>query len=950
MPRSPSLRSSLRSWEFSRKQELPLLHRVARIVTGEKNLEKACGRVAAAVAAVVHCDVVTIERYDAKRKSVELLGVHGIPHARRKSTMAMPLGLSMSAQAVRTGAPSVRHTALTARGSAPSLVRTLKLRTVAAVPLKSHRTCIGAICLGSRELREVSPDFLRVLTLLATTVAWHIERRGIEESMRACEERYRVLFQDALDPILIVDPATGHILDANPQTCALTGYAHKEILGKTVSMLHPPDEAPWHKDVARSTRTKRTATQHPTVHILHRSGKRVPVEIKARLVGGGPGALIVAIARDLTEQTRAEVKMTASEELLRIIVEGTQDLFFFVQDTSGTFTYVSPSVKKITGYGTKEWKDHYAKFLTPSPVNDLVRKHTEEALTKGTVPPAFLGEIRRVDGETILLEINERPVFKEGNVIGVQGVARDITERKRLEDRIMESREYLNRILEQTPIAVMVFTPGGDLVDVNEAFLRLFGASDKDTILGKVNIFESAFARKANLRGYLDAAFRGEVVDIPSIDVDPRTAEPGLAMAGNERTVRVKMFPVVDRNGVIVNVVAMLEDVSDRRRLEEQLMQSQKMESIGLLAGGIAHDFNNILGGILGYASYLKLTVNKDAREYTHIETIERSALRAADLTSQLLAFARGGKYVVRPVNINELIEETVHLLRGSIDKNIYIETRFDTSMPVVEADASQMQQVVMNLCVNARDAMPKGGVLTIGTSRLRRPDPFLLSQPDARKSGYARIAVTDTGVGIDKPIRGRIFEPFFTTKEKGKGTGLGLATVYGIVKNHGGLLHFESEVGKGTTFYVYLPTVEKVATSVQLVPERASGGSETILIVDDEETIRSLVKDILEMKGYKVLAAADGREAIDVYRQERGRIDLVILDMAMPGMDGRETFEELKTINPQVKAILSTGFAEDDRAREVMALGVKAFVQKPYRIDDLAGAVRRVLDIRNGE
>ncbi len=263
----------------------------------------------------------------------------------------------------------------------------------------------------------------------------------------------------------------------------------------------------------------------------------------------------------------------------------------------------------------------------------------------------------------------------------------------------------------------------------------------------------------------------------------------------------------------------------------------------------------------------------------------------------------------------------------------------------VVEGDASHLQQVLMNLCVNARDAMPEGGTLTIGTWLMQQPDRFLVSQQIDSKTPHIRIDITDTGVGIDKSIHARIFEPFFTTKEKGRGTGLGLATAYGIVEHHGGLVNFTSEVGVGTTFTVYLPVINRQVAPPRTESPRMPGGRETILIVDDERMIRELVKDILESKGYQVLTAPDGASAIELFQRRRSSIDLVILDMIMPGMSGIETMRKLKAIESEVKAILSSGFSEDERTREFIDLGVKLFLQKPYRTEDLSNAVRRVLD-----
>jgi CheY-like chemotaxis protein len=330
---------------------------------------------------------------------------------------------------------------------------------------------------------------------------------------------------------------------------------------------------------------------------------------------------------------------------------------------------------------------------------------------------------------------------------------------------------------------------------------------------------------------------------------------------------------------------------------------------------------------------------------YPHLETIEKSALRAAELVSQLLAFARGGKYVVTPLAINDILVETAGLLKGTIDKSIDIETELDPASPVIEADAVQMQQVLMNLCVNARDAMPDGGKLVLRTVLLERPDAYLRSVDAAASGGFVRIDIQDSGVGIDAGIKGKIFDPFFTTKEKGKGTGLGLATVYGIVKNHGGHTRVESVVGKGTTFSVYLPAVDAQPRVVKHADITPPGGNEQILIVDDEPTIRVLLEDVLRELGYRVVAVSGGVQALSFYEEQGDGVDLVILDMAMPGMNGKETFERLKMIDPDVRVILSTGYSEDERARELFALGIKGFVGKPYRVDDLAAVVRRVLD-----
>ena len=909
------------------------------LATGAKSkgLEQSLRHVTSEVSKHTGFPLVCIERYIPESLILERIGYHGMLGGKNLAPARVAVADTPSGFAVRTGKLRLLENGGPFRG--------VQTKSLIMIPLSVDGGIIGVMTLGSPRKRDVDKQFLGFLRTLASEVAWLVERKQADDALMASEQKYRQLFMGAHDTVMIEDSSSGVIIDANPQAYFLTGYSQEELVGKHVSFLRPAEETAGHRAESRTSSEADPMDSPVITHIRNKNGKQVPVVVNERKVRVGGRGVIVSILRDMTEQKKAEVKLTASEELLRIIVEGTMDTFFFVHDTHGVFTYLSPSVKRITGHDVQDWKDTYTKFLTENPLNNQMRIRTKQICEDGTTGPAYLCEIRHADHRPVLLEIDERPILREGKIIGVQGMARDITEKKRLEDAILESRDHLNRILSQTPLVVHVFDADGNTVDVNEAWLRMFGLSGKQDIIGKLNVLRSVVVQKLLLKDQVEAAFRGEVVDIPQVTLDRGLTEPGVGLSMPDRTLHMKMFPVFDRNANLVNVVAMMEDISERKQLEEQLIQSQKMESIGLLAGGIAHDFNNILSGILGYASLLKTQVPDDGKVFAEVDTIERSALRAAELTSQLLAFARGGKYVVAPVEINGLIDETVTLLRGSLENNIRVEKQLAVDLPVIEADASQMQQVLMNLCINARDAMPRGGVLRLITEHLTDADGFLLSQQEVRRSGYIRITIADSGVGIDKAIQGRIFEPFFTTKGKGKGTGLGLAMVYGIVKNHGGFINVQSEVGKGTAFIVYVPATETHISQTGIRSEQVIGGNEVILIVDDEETIRSLVKDILESMGYTVIGAADGREAVALYKERGSTIDLVVLDMAMPGMAGPETFERLMAMNPALKAILSTGYAEDERARNLIGKGVKAFVQKPFRIDELAGAVRKVLD-----
>jgi PAS domain S-box-containing protein len=400
-----------------------------------------------------------------------------------------------------------------------------------------------------------------------------------------------------------------------------------------------------------------------------------------------------------------------------------------------------------------------------------------------------------------------------------------------------------------------------------------------------------------------------------------------------------------DASGRPIEFLGVSRDITDRKRLEGQLLQAQKMESIGTLAGGIAHDFNNLLGGILGFASLTKSKIPIEHQIYEYVDTIEKSATRAAKLTSQLLAFARGGKYEPRPINLNSIINETLEIIGRTFDKSIEIETSFCDAIPTVEADAGQMQQVIMNLCVNAHDAMETGGKLILRTDVETVTHTYFKANMTVQPGAYVTMTVSDTGIGIEKDEVQRIFEPFYTTKKPGKGTGLGLSMVYGAVKNHGGFVNVYSEPAMGTTFKVYLPASDKPELHEPDESGRATGGNELILVADDEEAIRTLAKEILESHGYRVMLAEDGREAVDLFEKHHGELGLVILDMVMPRMGGRETFLKMKELNPQARALLSTGYSQDGKAEEILKSGVRGFIQKPYQVDTLLSKVRSVLD-----
>ncbi|HEX7573708.1 MAG TPA: PAS domain S-box protein, partial [Bacteroidota bacterium] len=398
------------------------------------------------------------------------------------------------------------------RGKVPRRVRTLGLVNLVVLPLCVGRRLRGVLALGSRTRPVTGRGDLRFLRQLAFQAGALLARREERAFLREAAEKYRSLRLGMPDTLILLDPADGKIIDVNPQATRLTGFSRGQLIGKTVFGLHTPLVAEKHRIALK--RVRHAFTQYGPIEFLRSKGKPVSAEINARLLVLGGRDMVLCIVCDVSEQKRTEVKLAASEELLRIIVEGTLDMFFYVHDTAGVFTYLSPSVGKITGFPPEHWNSRYKDFLTTNPINDSVREYADRALAEGIPAPTYTCEVRHADGRPLLLEINEKPILKEGRVIGIQGVARDITERKRLEEAILESRDNLNRILDQTPLAVTVLDAAGNLIDVNEAWLRLFGAAARDLVIGKLNVFHSEFIRGTGLAEGFAAVFKGETVDL----------------------------------------------------------------------------------------------------------------------------------------------------------------------------------------------------------------------------------------------------------------------------------------------------------------------------------------------------------------------------------------------------------------------------------------------------
>jgi len=644
-------------------------------------------------------------------------------------------------------------------------------------------------------------------------------------------------------------------------------------------------------------------------------------------------------------------KLALAERRYRYLVDNSPDIIYTL-DPVGNFSFINNAIEFLLGFQTTELiGKHYSDIIYEEDV-DKARYHFNERRTgnRATVNSELRLKFHH-NGNGLVpstktylpVEIKAMGMYEQSDAngkafIGTYGVARDVSFRKEAEEALRNSEAKYRDLVQNANSIILRRDSQGNITFFNEFAQKFFGYSEEE-ILGKNEIGTIVPEKDSNGQD-LTAMIR----DIGLHPERYATNENENMRRNGERVwVAWTNKAIHDREGNIVEILCIGNDISERKHLEVQLQQAQKMEAIGTLAGGIAHDFNNLLMGIQGYTSLTLMDIDSRHAHHERLKGIERLVQSGADLTRQLLGFARGGKYEVKITNLNELIEKSSEMF-GRTKKEITIHVKYQKNIWTVEIDQGQIQQVLLNLYVNAWQAMPGGGDLYIETENVS------LAEVDVRPykldpGRYVRISIADTGVGMDESTKQRIFDPFFTTKEMGRGTGLGLATVYGIIQNHEGFITVYSVKGKGSTFTIYLPASGKKVTEEKILPEEILKGHETLLLVDDEEIIIDVGKEILETLGYKVFIARSGREAIEKYRKNHDTIHMVILDMIMPDMGGGDTYGAFKEINPNVKVLLSSGYSIDGQATEIMDRGCNGFIQKPFTIKSLSKKLREILD-----
>ncbi len=652
--------------------------------------------------------------------------------------------------------------------------------------------------------------------------------------------------------------------------------------------------------------------------------------------------------RDITESKRAEEELRESQRRLADIIEFLPDATLAI-DQEGKVIAWNRAIEAMTGVmkedmlgkGNYEYAIPFYATRRPILINfvsmwdediekqySFIKKDGDTLFTETNVP--------FVRGQNRMLWGKAGPLYDtRGNVIGAIESIRDITEREQSEQDLFNEKEKLRILSENAPFGMVLIDKNGKYLYINPKFKRIFGYDLIDIPDGRT------WFRKA----YPDQAFRHKAIltwlnDLSNADYGERRPWVYDVICKDGSTKVISFIPVHLGNG---DSIVVCEDITERKKLEAQLMNAQKMEAIGTLSGGIAHDFNNILMGVQGYTSLMMLDVDRGHPHYEWLEHIEELIKNAADLTSQLLGFARGGKYVVKPFNVNDLIEKT-SIMFGRTRKEVVIHRKYEKEPWAVEGDQGQIEQVFLNLYLNAWQAMPAGGDLSLETRNVvfDRSGAHMCSMMPGR---YVCATISDTGVGMDAKTKERIFEPFFTTKELGRGTGLGLAMVYGIIKNHNGHIDVISEPGQGTRFVLYFPASGKDITEQKPAVPAIMKGTETILLVDDEPSVLQVSKAILESLGYTVYEVRNGEEAVSLYREMKDAIDLVVLDMVMPGLSGSETFDRIRELDPAARIILSSGYSLNDQAKQIMERGCKGFIQKPFGLTVISQKLREALE-----
>lgn len=840
------------------------------------------------------------------------------------------------------------------------------------VPLKKGDHTFGTLVVQSyRNNVRYGEHEKEILTFVSQQIANAVEHRRNQEAIRESENKFRGLAETAVQAIFIYDGK--RFLYVNAATENIFGYSRRELLSlEDAWTLVDPESRDWTQKRIQQQLHGSTEPTRFEFKITTRSGEERWLDFSSNRIDFERRAAIVATAVDITERKRAEQLQSA---LYRIAEEtsaaGDLDEFYrfihrivgglmhaenfyiaLYDETSETLSFPyfvdeedeTPERKQL-GKGLTEYvlRTGQPLLATPSVFEDLVKRGEVESIGAPSLDwlgvPLIIADksIGVLVVQTYRENIRYRQTEKDILTFVSQHVAAAI-EHKRSEEQLRESEARYRSLVQSAVYGIYRATAAGRFLAVNPALISMLGYESEEEMLA-LNVGTDVYLESSDrehLISELLAMRRWEGVEVKWRRKD-----------GKSITVRLSGRLVRDDAGNAAYIEGIVEDVTERRMLEQQLRQSQKMEAVGRLAGGVAHDFNNLLTVIRGYTEILLSDVAEGDVRRSELEEIMKASDRAGALTKQLLAFSRQQVLAPKVLNLNTIVLNMHNLLRRLLGEDVDLQTVLDPELGHVKADPSQIEQVLMNLAVNARDAMPMGGRLTIETTNVELTENWGRDLINAKPGQYVMIAMTDSGAGMDEATKARVFEPFFTTKEQGKGTGLGLSTAYGIVKQSDGYISVYSEVGIGSTFKVYLPRMDTVREATPSAPAVVAThrGSETVLLVEDEEGVRKLVSGILARQGYRVLEATSGEEAFEMVHEYSGKIDLLLSDVVLVGMSGRELAERLRIQMPALRVIYMSGYTDDAIVRHGVLTESAEFLQKPFSSENLLRKVRAVLE-----
>ena len=754
-------------------------------------------------------------------------------------------------------------------------------------------------------------------------------QRLIEEEMKNSKANLQAVIENTKDIIWSVDKDC-RILAMNSQFMNMFSLAYQKRLSVGINILeHIPDELKpvWKNLYQRAFRGEHfTIEQHYDFADISMD---TAISFNPIVAQDGTIAGAAVYSRDITETKKHESAMREIEERYRQMFDKNQAVKWLIDPETGNIVDANSAASDFYGYSPEKLKTMKVSDINILPPDEIQKKLIDAQAGYGT----FNFKHRLASGDIRDVELHTGPIVVKGKRL-LFSIIHDVTERNKAEKALRESEEKFRSIFENIAEGIYQATESGQFLTVNSSLVKMLGYTSADEVM-RLNLDRDVYIdpedrialnRETRLKG------KSYYVEVKWKKKDGAVFQVRL----NDRAV---FGPQGDFQYYEVTV----EDVSEQRKLEEHLLQSQKIESIGRIAGGVAHDMNNMLAVILPTAEMLKTLSNDPELVKNYADVISGSARRAADIVKQLLVFSRKTPQRMSPMDLNELIKETRKMLEHVIGKDIRIETELETDLPYIEADVTQMQQILMNLSVNARDAMTSSGLLFIGTRHVWLDENACRNKENITPGNYIELKVSDTGIGVPDEIIPKIFDAFFSTKRAGQGTGLGLSVVKSIVLKHRGHIEVVSKPGHGTTFTIYLPIPEQFAQASRLDTSRdLPKGNESILIVDDEEEILKVAVKIFTDLGYRVKTAVNGIAAIENYQSEPS--DLVILDIQMPGIDGRETLKRLRQFNPDVKALYTTGYAKPEILSAIEQAKEADVIQKPFSIQELAKAVRKAL------